>query len=58
MNVKGQLETQGIPGDIVTAYLGRHGIVPSRTTDHMEKVIRTFWETPSAQESIRFMFSL
>ena len=25
----------GIPADIVTAYLGRHGIVPSRTTDHM-----------------------
>ena len=27
--------TNGIPADIVTAYLGRHGIVPSRTTDHM-----------------------
>ena len=35
MNDDGQLDTKGIPADIVTAYLGRHGIVPSRTTDHM-----------------------
>ena len=35
MKTDGQLETKGIPADIVTAYLGRHGIVPSRTTDHM-----------------------
>jgi arginine decarboxylase len=35
MSVDGSLETDGIPADIVTAYLGRHGIVPSRTTDHM-----------------------
>jgi arginine decarboxylase len=35
MSVKGTLEPKGIPADIVTAYLGRHGIVPSRTTDHM-----------------------
>jgi arginine decarboxylase len=31
----GQLAEKGIPADIVTAYIGRHGIVPSRTTDHM-----------------------
>ena len=31
----GKLDKKGIPADIVTAYLGRHGIVPSRTTDHM-----------------------
>jgi len=31
----GQLDNTGIPADIVTAYLGRQGIVPSRTTDHM-----------------------
>jgi arginine decarboxylase len=35
MKQDGQLDAQGIPADIVTAYLGRHGIVPSRTTDHM-----------------------
>src|SRR5512134_422056 len=35
MKTDGQLDTRGIPADIVTAYLGRHGIVPSRTTDHM-----------------------
>ncbi|HVS22247.1 MAG TPA: Orn/Lys/Arg decarboxylase N-terminal domain-containing protein [Gammaproteobacteria bacterium] len=35
MGTDGQLEKTGIPADIVTAYLGRHGIVPSRTTDHM-----------------------
>ena len=31
----GQFEENGIPADIVSAYLGRRGIVPSRTTDHM-----------------------
>jgi arginine decarboxylase len=35
MQDDGQLAEKGIPADIVTAYLGRHGIVPSRTTDHM-----------------------
>jgi arginine decarboxylase len=35
MKPDGQLDSKGIPADIVTAYLGRHGIVPSRTTDHM-----------------------
>ena len=35
MKADGQLDKNGIPADIVTAYLGRHGIVPSRTTDHM-----------------------
>jgi arginine decarboxylase len=35
MQDDGQLAETGIPADIVTAYLGRHGIVPSRTTDHM-----------------------
>jgi arginine decarboxylase len=35
MQNDGQLAEKGIPGDIVTAYLGRNGIVPSRTTDHM-----------------------
>jgi arginine decarboxylase len=35
MKADGQLDSSGIPADIVTAYLGRHGIVPSRTTDHM-----------------------
>jgi arginine decarboxylase len=35
MRTDGQLEKTGVPADIVTAYLGRHGIVPSRTTDHM-----------------------
>ncbi|HEY6644083.1 Orn/Lys/Arg decarboxylase N-terminal domain-containing protein [Povalibacter sp.] len=35
MQADGQLAEHGIPADIVTAYLGRHGIVPSRTTDHM-----------------------
>jgi len=35
MKDDGQLDEHGIPGDIVTAYLARHGIVPSRTTDHM-----------------------
>jgi arginine decarboxylase len=35
MKPDGQLDAKGMPADIVTAYLGRHGIVPSRTTDHM-----------------------
>ncbi len=35
MKDDGQLDKSGIPADIVTAYIGRHGIVPSRTTDHM-----------------------
>jgi len=35
MKSDGTLEDKGIPADIVTAYLGRQGIVPSRTTDHM-----------------------
>jgi arginine decarboxylase len=35
MKADGELDKSGIPADIVTAYLGRHGIVPSRTTDHM-----------------------
>jgi len=35
MKADGKLDKTGIPADIVTAYLGRHGIVPSRTTDHM-----------------------
>src|SRR5688572_20134774 len=35
MKNDGQLDAHGIPADIVTAYLARHGIVPSRTTDHM-----------------------
>jgi arginine decarboxylase len=35
MQDDGKLAEQGIPADIVTAYIGRHGIVPSRTTDHM-----------------------
>ncbi|HKE44074.1 MAG TPA: Orn/Lys/Arg decarboxylase N-terminal domain-containing protein [Steroidobacteraceae bacterium] len=35
MKSDGELDGRGIPADIVTAYLGRHGIVPSRTTDHM-----------------------
>jgi arginine decarboxylase len=35
MQTDGELAGSGIPGDLVTAYLGRHGIVPSRTTDHM-----------------------
>jgi arginine decarboxylase len=35
MQADGELAPGGIPADLVTAYLGRHGIVPSRTTDHM-----------------------
>ncbi len=35
MTPEGQLDAKGIPADLVTAYLGRNGIVPSRTTDHM-----------------------
>jgi arginine decarboxylase len=35
MQDDGKLAEHGIPADIVTAYLGRQGIVPSRTTDHM-----------------------
>src|SRR4029078_2648195 len=35
MKDDGLLDEKGIPADIVTAYIGRHGIVPSRTTDHM-----------------------
>jgi arginine decarboxylase len=35
MGDDGTLGERGIPGDLVTAYLARVGIVPSRTTDHM-----------------------
>ena len=35
MGDDGQMKPWGIPADLVTAYLGYHGIVPSRTTDHM-----------------------
>lgn len=35
MKDDGTLAEQGIPGDLVSAYLARAGIVPSRTTDHM-----------------------
>jgi arginine decarboxylase len=35
MSPAGTLDAEGIPADLVTAYLGRSGIVPSRTTDHM-----------------------
>ena len=35
MKDDGTFAEKGIPADIVTAYLARHGIVPSRTTDHM-----------------------
>src|SRR5262245_16213913 len=35
MQDDGKLAEHGIPADIVTAYIGRHGIVPSRTTDPM-----------------------
>jgi len=35
MQADGQLGATGLPADLVTAYLGRRGIVPSRTTDHM-----------------------
>jgi arginine decarboxylase len=35
MNDDGTLAEHGIPGDLVTAYLGEQGIVPSRTTAHI-----------------------
>jgi len=35
MKADGTLEPKGVPADLVTAYLVRHGMVPSRTTDHM-----------------------
>jgi arginine decarboxylase len=35
MGDDGTLGPWGVPAQLVTAYLGRHGIVPSRTTDHI-----------------------
>jgi arginine decarboxylase len=35
MREDGELEVRGVPAPLLTAYLGRHGIVPSRTTDHI-----------------------
>jgi arginine decarboxylase len=35
MGDDGALAAAGIPGDLVSAYLARVGVVPSRTTDHM-----------------------
>jgi arginine decarboxylase len=35
MGADGQLADHGVPATLLTAYLGRHGIVPSRTTDHI-----------------------
>lgn len=33
MGDDGELEASGVPAALVTAWLGRHGIVPTRTTD-------------------------
>ncbi len=33
MGEDGELEETGVPAALVTAWLGRHGIVPTRTTD-------------------------
>jgi arginine decarboxylase len=35
MGDDGTLGEWGVPATLLTAYLGRHGIVPSRTTDHI-----------------------
>ncbi|SAK56304.1 lysine decarboxylase [Caballeronia glebae] len=35
MGEDGELEASGIPAAVVSAYLYRHGIIPSRTTDFM-----------------------
>ena len=35
MGDDGELGDWGVPATLLTAYLGRHGIVPSRSTDHM-----------------------
>ncbi|HEX4829788.1 MAG TPA: Orn/Lys/Arg decarboxylase N-terminal domain-containing protein [Trebonia sp.] len=35
MGTGGELADWGVPAPLLTAYLGRHGIVPSRTTDHL-----------------------
>lgn len=35
MGEDGHLEATGIPAPVLTAYLHRHGIIPSRTTDFM-----------------------
>jgi arginine decarboxylase len=35
MGDDGTLGPWGVPAPLLTAYLGRHGIVPSRTTDHI-----------------------
>ncbi len=35
MREDGTLDETGVPATLLTAYLGRHGIVPSRTTDHI-----------------------
>lgn len=35
MREDGMLADRGIPGDLVSAYLSRTGVVPSRTMDHM-----------------------
>jgi arginine decarboxylase len=35
MNDDGTLAEDGIPGDLVTAFLGEKGVVPSRTTSHI-----------------------
>src|SRR5262249_21930010 len=35
MRDDGTLADRGLPAAIVSAYLGRHGTIPSRTTDHM-----------------------
>ncbi len=35
MKTDGTLDAKGVPAELVTAYLGRSGVVPSRTTDHM-----------------------
>ena len=35
MGDDGTLGPWGVPAPLLTAYLGRHGIVPSRSTDHI-----------------------
>ncbi|GAB3252133.1 Orn/Lys/Arg family decarboxylase [Chitinimonas naiadis] len=35
MGMDGELEAQGVPAAVLSAFLYRHGIIPSRTTDFM-----------------------
>ena len=60
MGEDGELEETGVPAALVTAWLGRHGIVPTRTTDFQIMFLFSvgngeLWLTPFAPSNATMM---